>query len=187
MGVVIEKILEWTLKKNQREREGAIFYLKSLLFLVLIVILLSDKFWDTSGSIKNLLSEKVTRYVFEISNIGIHFFTSLAIISFVVLIISAIICEITKNATCFHKYNNYFVQMRLGSEFRLMYSIEDVLLFLIIAYIFDKNVFQNYISTYSKFVLVVLGILCAFQFFTSSVVGIISRFFMLKPYDEMEE
>ena len=76
--------------------------------------------------------------------------------------------------------------MRIGAEFRLSNSVEDILLFLMIAYIFDKNVLQNYISIYSSCVYIILGLICLFEFFTSSVKGIINRFFMIIPYDEKE-
>lgn len=187
MDTAVGKVLEWAFGKNKRERDGAIFYLKSLLFLILIVILVSDRFWDMSSSIKKMLNIDVVYYILYISNIGIHFFTSLAIISFVVSIMSAIICEVAKRITCFKKYEDHFGRMRIGAEFRLLHSVEDVLLFLIIAYIFDKNVLQNFIFIYPKFILIVLGILCVFQFLTSRLVGILNLFFMLKRNDEMDE
>ena len=187
MDTFVGKILDWLFDKSQRERDGIIFYLKSLLFLVLIVILVSDKFWNMSSSIINLLSANIVRYVFEISCIGIHFFTSLAIISFVVIILAAIICVITRNIERFEKHENYSIRMRIGAEFRLTNCVEDVLLFLIVAYIFDKNILQNYISIYSDYIIGVLGIICVFQFLTSSVVGILNRFFMLRHYDEKEK
>ena len=187
MGTVVGKLLDWLLVRSQKEREGAIFYFKSLLFLVLIVILVSDKFWNMSSSIINLLNANVVRYVFEISCIGIHFFTSLAIISSVVVLGTAIICLITRKIERFEKYEDYFVRMRIGAEFRLTYSVEDILLFLLIAYIFDKNILKNYIDIYANFIVLVLVIICAFQFLTSSVVGILNRFFMLKHYDEKEK
>ena len=187
MGTVFGKIIDWLLGKNNREKEGTIFYLKSLLFLILTVILVSDKFWNMSSSIKNLLSEKVFFYIFEISTLCIHFFTSLAIISFVMVIVSAIICEITRKVKCFDKYSNRFNRMRIGAEFRLSYSVEDVLLFLLIVYIFDKNVLQEYISIYSKFIWITLGIICTIRFLTSSMVGVVNRFFMLNPYEQEEK
>lgn len=188
MATIIGKIVDWIFGKNQRQRENSLFYLKSLLFLTLIVISISDKFWQMSSSIKKLLGVNVGFYILEISNIGIHFFTSLAIISFVIVIISAIICEITRRVICFEKYENYFNRMRIGAEFRLSYSVEDVLLLLMTAYIFDTNVIQNYISVYSDYIVIGLGVICAFQFFTSSVAGIFNRFLMLNlPYDEKEQ
>lgn len=187
LGTVVGKILDWLLGRSQKERDGAIFYFKSLLFLIFIVILVSDKFWNMSSSIMNLLNANVVRYIFEISCIGIHFFTSLAIISSVVLFVAAIICLIIKKVERFEKYEDYFVRMRIGAEFRLKYSVEDILLFLLIAYIFDKSILKNYIDIYADFIVWVLGIICVFQFLTSSVVGILNRFFMLKHYDEKEK
>lgn len=187
MGAVFGKILDWLLGKSQKERDGAIFYFKSLIFLVLIVILVSDRFWNMSSSIINLLNTKVVHYVFEISCIGIHFFTSLAIISFTVVIVAAIIGVITRNVERFEKYEDYFNRMRIGAEIRLTYSAEDILLFLMISYIFDKNILQNYISIYSNYIMGLLGIICVFQFMTSSVVGIINRFFMLRHYEEKDK
>lgn len=185
MGTIIGKLLDWLFGKSQRERDGAIFYFKSLMFLILIVIFVSNKFWDMSDSIKNLLGTNVGLYVLEISNIGIHFFTSLAIISFVIEIISGIMCSLARKVSCFAKYKNYFNQMRIGAENRLLYSIEDVLLLLMTVYIFDTNVIQNYTSVYSNYIALGLGIICAIQFFTSRVVDIINRFFMLNcPFDE---
>ena len=184
MATIVGKILEWLFGKSQRERDGVIFYFKSLLFLCLIVILVSDKFWNMSTSIISLLSANVLRYVFEISCIGIHFFTSLAIVSFVVVIVASIICLVTGNVERFEKYDNYFNRLRIGAEFRLTYSVEDVLLFLMIAYIFDNNIVKNYITIYSNYIIGVLGIICMLQFLTSSVVGILNRFFMLNHYDK---
>ena len=140
LGTVVGRILDWLLGKSQKERDGAIFYFKSLLFLILIVILVSDKFWNMSSSIINLVNANVVHYIFKISCIGIHFFTSLAIISSVVVLVATIICLITRKIKRFKKYEDYFVRMRIGAEFRLTYSVEDILLFLLIAYIFDKNI-----------------------------------------------
>lgn len=182
MGTIIGKLLDWLFGKSPRERDGAIFYFKSLMFLILIVIFVSNKFWNMSDSIKNLLNENAITYIVEISNIGVHFFTSLAIISLGVVIVAAIIRVIA--GKYFDKYENYFNRMRIGAEFRLSNSSEDILLFLMIAYIFDKNVLQNYISIYSNCMFIILGLICVFKFFTSSVKGIINRFFMLIPYDE---
>lgn len=187
LGTVVGRILDWLLGKSQKERDGAIFYFKSLLFLILIVILVSDKFGNMSSSIINLVNANVVHYIFKISCIGIHFFTSLAIISSVVVLVATIICLITRKIKRFKKYEDYFVRMRIGAEFRLTYSVEDILLFLLIAYIFDKNILKNYIDIYADFIVWVLGIICAFQFLTSSVVGILNRFFMLKHYDEKEK
>ena len=181
MGTIIGKLLDWLFGKSPRERDGAIFYFKSLMFLILIVIFVSNKFWNMSDSIKNLLNENAITYIVEISNIGVHFFTSLAIISLGVVIVAAIIRVIA--GKYFDKYENYFNRMRIGAEFRLSNSAEDILLFLMIAYIFDKNVLQNYISIYSNCMFIILGLICVFEFFTSSVKGIINRFFMLIPYD----
>lgn len=63
MGTVVGRILDWLLGKSQKERDGAIFYFKSLLFLILIVILVSDKFWNMSSSIINLVNANVVHYI----------------------------------------------------------------------------------------------------------------------------
>ncbi len=180
MGTAVEKIVDWLMGKDQRERDGAIFYLKSLLFLILIVVLISEVFWDMRYSIEKLFRDDVACFVLDFSKICIHFFTSLSIISLVVIVVTAIISEVMKKIDKDGKRYDYFLRMRIGAEFRLKYSVEDVLLFLLIAYIFDKNILQDYLSIYSKFTLIVLGLICAWCFLTSSVVGILNRFFMLK-------
>ena len=185
METMIGKLLEWLFGKSEKERDGAIFYVKSLRFLILIVCFFSNKMWNMNDSIKNLLSANAITYITESSQIGIHFFTCLAIISFVLVFVAAILRFLA--GKFFERYEDYFNRVRIGAENRLCYSIEDVLLFLMVAYIFDENILQSYVAIYSNVVFAILGIICIYEFFTSSVWGIINRFFMLKPYDEEEK
>lgn len=184
METIIEKLLEWVLGKSQKD--GAIFYFKSLLFLILIVCFISNKMWNMNESIKNLLNAKAIAYITESVQIGIHFFTCLAIISFILTFFAAMLRLFP--GKFFERYNDYFNRVRIGAENRLCNSVEDVLLLLMIAYIFDENILQSYVAIYSNVAFRILGILCAiYVFFTSSVRGMINRFFMLKPYAEENE
>ena len=184
MKTIIGKILELLLGNNQKEREGIIFYFKSLIFLVLIVCFFSNRMWDMNKNIKDMLNvNKITDFI-KGCQIGIYFFTSLAIIAFILIIVSSIVCFIGEEV--FKKYFSYINRIKIGAENRLIYSLEDVLLLLMITYIFDENVLQNYIATYPDAVLVILLILFIWVFFTSIIKGIVDRFFFLKPYYEKE-
>lgn len=184
MKTVIGKILELLLENNKKRRDGIIFYLKSLMFLILIVCFFSNKMWDMNKNIKDVLSVNDISCIIKAFQIGIHFFTSLAIIAFTLFIISTIVCIISED---FLKiYLSYINRIRIGAGNRLIYSIEDVLLLLMVTYIFDENVLQNYIVTYPNTVLAMLLILFICVFFTSTIKGIINCFFLLKSYDEKE-
>lgn len=185
METMIGKLLELLFGKSQKEREGAIYYFKSLIFLILIVCFFGNKIWNMNESIKNMLSANAITYITECAQIGIHFFTCLAIISFVLVVVAAILYLLS--VKFFEKREVYFNRMRIGAENRLCNSIEDVLLLLMISYIFDENILQSYVELYSGIVLVILGVIGIYEFFTSSVWGIINRFFMLKSYDEEEK
>ncbi len=185
MKTLIGNLLDSLFKKNKKEREEIIFYFKSLLLLILIVCFLSNKMWNMNDSIKNLLSTKAITFITESSKIGIHFFTCLAILLCVLVFIAAILRLLA--GKFFTSYEDYFNRMRIGMENCLCNSAENVLLFFMIEYILGENVLQSYIAIYSNVVFAILGIIGIYQFFTSSIWGIINRFFVLKSYDEEEK
>lgn len=76
--------------------------------------------------------ESTVKNVLDMVNIGIHFFTSLSILSLVVFRVSLIICEIQKRWGDDRERLDYFYRLRNGFAFRLLYSAEDVWLLLML-------------------------------------------------------
>ena len=179
MEKILECLLDFLFNKN---KEGIIFGVKSFAFLILIIFFVGDKLWDLSSNLNELLSEDVVNNIMKISNIGIYFFSSFTIVSFVVVLASAIIYGISDKII--GKHSKYFHRMRLGTEIRLGSYAEDILLFLLIGYIFDKSIFTKYIMSFynHELTFVIIMLIVIYEFFTSTVWGILNRFFSLDSY-----
>lgn len=182
MGEFLVKIMEICFSENKEKRNRGIFQFKSFVFLILILVLISDNFIDMKGEISSLIGEKIQTWILNISNIAVHIFTSLVIVSFIVIIISETIYKIMdKKLTRI----DYFRRLRIGAFFRFSNSLEDVLIFLITGSVFDCNFVTNYIRVYSRYLWIGIFIACGLQFVFSSSVGILNRFFVL--WSSMDE
>lgn len=181
MEKIIWEILEWLFGKKQKEREGAIYYFKSLLFLFLIVCYLSNRMWNMNDNIERVLSLNTITYITTVSKICMHFFTSLEIVSLAVFFIAILLGFLPEKIL--RDKEIVLMRIRLGAEIRMLNSSENVLLFLMIASMFEENVLQNYIAIYSNGAYILL-IISVYEFLTSSMMGIINRFFLLKSHDE---
>lgn len=179
MMALFSQLFGWVLNKSEEEKEQRTFYLKSFLFLVLIVIIASNRYWDMTGNIQLLLGTVAIEYVITITRIGIHFFTTLSILAFVVLIVSAIIYEVIKKISIDSRWCGYFNRLRIGAELRLSSSVEDVLLLFLVAWVFNKNIIVDYANTYSEVFFMIMVVSCILQFVFSTVAGILNRFFVV--------
>lgn len=110
-----------------------------------------------------------------------HFFTSLEIVSLAVFFIAILLGFLPEKIL--RDKEIVLMRIRLGAEIRMLNSSENVLLFLMIASMFEENVLQNYIAIYSNGAYILL-IISVYEFLTSSMMGIINRFFLLKSHDE---
>lgn len=179
MTTFISQFINWILNKNETDREAKTFYLKSLLFLILIVIFVSNRCWNMVDNIKVLLGKNIMYYILTIVKVGLHFFTALAGLAFSIMLISGVTYILMDKLSNNYARINYMNRLRLGSEFRLRWSIEDIVLCLMVAYLFDKEIIFEYMYTYSEIlwnIVFIIGI-CVFVFTTLK--GIINRFFVL--------
>lgn len=177
---LLAQLFGWTLNKNENEREHKVFYLKSLSFLVLIVIVVSEKCfkWNMIENIRDLLGDNIVGYMQRLTEISLHFFTALIAISMLVMII-AIILYLVVQKTSNNKLIDYLNRLRVGAEFRLKYSIEDVLIFLVLACFLDDSIVTEYQNTYSEALFGIVIFACGIIFFLSSLIGVLNRFFVL--------
>ena len=77
--------------KPVHEREQKTFFLKSFIFLALIIVLITDLYWNISTQITNLFSASTISLILNIVEIGLYFFSTLAGVSFVILVIATIL------------------------------------------------------------------------------------------------
>ena len=175
---LLVKMFEMLLEGNKEKRQSRIFHFKSFVFLCLILVLFTSRFWDIQGCVRNLVSEQIQSLILDIVRIGAHLFTSLVIISFVIFVISAIIYEIQDKKSNNIERIDYFHRLRIGSSFRFSSGLENVLIFLMIGYVFDNNFVNEYTSIYSRYLWICIFIACGIEFVSSSTVGILNRFFV---------
>lgn len=188
MGEILAKFMELWFGENKEKRNLGIFQFKSFVFLILILVLFSNNFIDMNSKISSLLGENIQIWILSVSNIAIHIFTSLVILSFSIFIVSAIIFEIMNKKSKNIDRIDYFHRLRIGASFRFSNSLEDVLIFLIIGSIFDCDFVTNYTCVYSKYLWIGIFIACGLEFLFSITVGILNRFFVFwSPMDEEDE
>lgn len=179
MTTFISQFMNWMLNKNERDREEKTFYLKSLLFLILIVIFLSNKQWNMVDNVERLLGENIMQYILIITKVGLHFYTALAYLAFIIMFISSIVYIFMDKLSPNSELVKYMNGIRVGSEFRFTWSIEDIVLCLMIAYLFDKEIIFEYMYTYSEFLWIIVFIIGFLVFIFTSLKGVINRFFVL--------
>lgn len=167
--------------KPEHEREQKTFYLKSFIFLMLIIVLITDLYWDISTHIINLFSDSTMSLILNIVEIGLYFFSTLAGLSFAILVVATILYIIFDQFTDKLETINYFRSMTSGSQFRLSYSIEDIIILLLTAKIFSEPIFNEYKAIFSEAVWIILCIIFVLQFFLDSSKGVLNRFFVLWP------
>lgn len=165
--------------KTENERKQRTFYLKSFLFLALIIVSITDLYWDISTQITNLFSDSTKSLIFSIVEIGLYFFSTLAGISLVVFVIANIIYLIFDRFTNKPEITDYFHRMTYGSQFRFSYSIEDIIILLITAKIFNEAIFLEYKAIFSEVIWTIIYIIFVLQFFLDSIKGVLNRFFVL--------
>lgn len=179
MTNLISHLIDGVLNKNEREREEKIFYLKSSIFLILIVIFFSNKNWSMVDAIEILLGKKIIYYILIITKVGLHFYTTLAKLAFVIMFSTSIIYICMSKISQNRKLINYMNRIRLGAEFRFRWSIEDIVLCLMIAYLFDSVIISEYVNTYSEIVVGFVFVAGFFVFTFTSLRGVLNRFFVL--------
>ena len=133
MGEFLIKIFELLLGENKEKRQYRLFHLKSVTFLF------TSRVWNVQKCIKGLISEKIQSLIVDIARIGAHLVTSLVIIAFVRFVIAAIIDEIMYKVSNNNERIDYFHRLRIGASFRFSSSLENVLIFLMMGYVFDNN------------------------------------------------
>ena len=181
MMSLLEKFWGAIFDKNEVEKEKSISYFKSLIFLVLIVIWVAKKFMRfniVENLMKLLPNEEIVNYILIIMQIGVQFFTTLAVMAFVIMLISGIIYEIIKEHSNKNKIIEYFSRMRLGSESRLINSIENVIICLWIGLFFDKqflNIYENININYFGNIILIL---CICVTVIGILQGVLNRFFV---------
>lgn len=186
MGETVVKIIEVLLGGNKLKTNRGIFQFKSFVFFCMILAFFSNVFWNMKGCVRNVISKEVQIWILDISKIASHIFTSLVILSFVLLIISAIAYKIMDKISKNNDRIDYWHRLEIGSFVRFSNSLEDVIIFLMIGCFFDKNFLDNYISVYSKVFCVGLFVACSIEFVSSSFIGIINRFFVFCIPDDIK-
>lgn len=188
MGEFLIKIFELLLGENKEKRQYRLFHLKSVTFLWLILILFTSRVWNVQKCIKGLISEKIQSIILDIARIGAHLFTSLVIIAFVIFVIAAIIYEIMYKVSNNNERIDYFHRLRIGASFRFSSSLENVLIFLMMGYVFDNNFVNEYTAIYSQYLWICIFIACGGEFVFSSSIGVLNRFFVFwSPLDKKDK
>ncbi|MFA8998010.1 bZIP transcription factor [Clostridioides difficile] len=172
----------WFLNKDEHELQLKIAYIKSLFYMMLIILSVCNFFWsNTFSMVKVILGDTILRYISLFLSVGLRFFTVLSAIAFILFVISALLYEIP------YKYmksntSSYFRILIHGSFSRLKDSLENITIFLIAAYIFSYDVFIQYKSIYSEsfWLLLLLVMSCIFIMF--SMPEMINRFFTLRSW-----
>lgn len=178
---LLAQFLNWTLNKDEKERKYKTFYLKSAVFLVLSVILIGDKFmkFNMMEGIELLLGDTVVSYILGIAQVGIQFFSTLTLISVGVYVISIIIykamCKIFED----DERIDYFHRLIIGAMFRVRYSLENILICMLVGYLFDERFIRTYKIVYSQKIYWIIIFACGLEFCFSSLHGVINRFFLL--------
>ena len=187
MGSFFVKMFEMLLEGNKEKRQSTLFHLKSFVFLCLILVLFTSRVWNIQGCIRSLVSKQMQSLILDIVRIGVHLFTSLVIIAFVIFIISAIIYEILDKKSNNIERIDYFHRLRIGSSFRFSSSLENVLIFLMTGYVFDNNFVSEYISIYSQYLWICIFIACGIEFVSSSLIVILNRFFVFWTSSDIKD
>ncbi|HBG5344121.1 TPA: hypothetical protein KQG29_001485 [Clostridioides difficile] len=191
MQPLITAVSSWFLNQDEDEQRFKIMYVKSLFYMILIVLLVCNFFFgNTVSEIKNLFGDTIIKSLSLFLTIGLHFFTVLSAISLTLFIISAILDKIHDELLELEKDNSftkliksiYFGNLIYGSFNRFKDSLEDITIFLIAAYLLDNNVFMQYKSIYDESLWTLLLIVMSLVFIVFSLTGIVNRFFKLKSY-----
>lgn len=189
MQPFITAVSSWFLNKDENEQRFKIMYVKSLFYMILIVLLVCNFFFgNTVSEIKNFFGDTILKYLSLFLTIGLQFFTVLSLISLILFAISALLDYIHCKLIGIEKDNNFmklikdnnFANLIYGSFDRFKCSLEDIMIFLIAAYILDYDVFIQYKSIYNESFWILLLIVMFLAFIIFSLEGIINRFFTLK-------
>ena len=180
MPQLLGSLFSWFFNKNENEQSEKTYYIKSLLFLTLIILLICNRFHNTTDLICQFLGESLLYRISLIIAVALDFFSIFGIIAAIVWISSFIIsifCDIFNNITNY----DYFLRMRSGSKHRFINCMEDIGILLLTALLFDFNTYQQYKNIFSEIVWLAFWILLIIIFATVSIRGIINRFFVLWP------
>ncbi|HFL2474264.1 TPA: bZIP transcription factor [Clostridioides difficile] len=172
----------WFLNKDEHELQLKIAYIKSLFYMMLIILLVCNFFWsNTFSMVKVILGDTILQYISLFLSVGLRFFTVLSAIALILFVISALLDNIPYK---FMKSETYFYLGILihGSFSRLKDSIENITIFLIAAYIFSYDVFIQYKSIYSESLWPMFLLITSAVFIMFSIPGIINRFFTLRSW-----
>ena len=104
MSQLLSPLFSWFFNKNENEQLEKTYYIKSLLFLILIILFICNRFHNTTALICELLGEKILSRISLIIAVGLDFFSIFGIIAVIVWIISFIISIICDK---FNKITNY--------------------------------------------------------------------------------
>lgn len=172
----------WFLNKDEHELQLKIAYIKSLFYMMLIILSVCNFFWsNTFSMVKVILGDTIIRYISLVLSVGLRFFTVLSAIALILFVISALLDNIPYK---FMKSEAYiYIRILIhGSFSRLKDSIENITIFLIAAYIFSYDVFIQYKSIYSESFWPLLWLAMLAVFIMFSMPGIINRFFTLRSW-----
>ncbi|MDM9944092.1 hypothetical protein [Clostridioides difficile] len=195
MQPFITAFSSWFLNKDENEQRFKIMYVKSLFYMILIVLSVCNFFFgNTVSEIKNFFGDTILKYLSLFLTIGLQFFTVLTVISFILFAISALldyihdkIIEIEKDYKFMKRIKDIHLgNLIYGSFDRFKCSLEDIMIFLIAAYLLDYDVFIQYKSIYNESLWILLLIVMFLAFTIFSLGGIINRFFKLRDILEEE-
>lgn len=195
MQPFITAVSSWFLNKDENEQRFKIMYVKSLFYMILIVLLVCNFFFgNTVSEIKNLFGDTILKYLSLFLTIGLQFFTVLTLISLILFAISALLDYLHYKLIGIEKDYKFmklikdihFGNLIYGSFDRFKCSLEDIMIFLIAAYLLDYDVFIQYKSIYNESLWTLLLIVMFLAFIIFSLEGIINRFFKLRAIIEEE-
>ncbi|HFL3653754.1 TPA: hypothetical protein ACG3P3_001478 [Clostridioides difficile] len=195
MQPFITAFSSWFLNKDENEQRFKIMYVKSLFYMILIVLSVCNFFFgNTVSEIKNFFGDTILKYLSLFLTIGLQFFTVLTVISLILFAISVLLdcihdklIEIEKDYKFMKRIKDIHLgNLIYGSFDRFKCSLEDIMIFLIAAYLLDYDVFIQYKSIYNESLWILLLIVMFLAFIIFSLGGIINRFFKLRDILEEE-
>lgn len=182
MPQFLNAVFSWFFNKDEKEKEQKTYYIKSLLYLGVIILFICNYFHDTTNVIIEILGNKILHYVSLFLIVGLDFFSVLCVMAIVIWFISLVLSVICEKLSD-NKIYDYFLRMCYGSKHRLINCVENVTLMLLMAYLIDYSVFQQYKAMYSDNEWMVFCVILAVTFMTTSIKGILNRFFVLWPHE----
>lgn len=161
MSQFLNTLFSWSITEDGRSQHH---YTKSLLYLVLFVLLICNHFFNTIDTICTLLDPDFLYYVSSLILVGLDFFFTLTIVSFIISLISFLISAIWQNPRLF-TYCKAISKISKGSELCSIKYLENLSLLLLTAFLFDINtsvLFMNRLNGDSSIILGIILVIISF-------------------------